>query len=101
MSNLHLLGNTLVIAPIKAPTTVSGIVLPGRHYEHEPQQWRVLQVGAGRRTKKGNQVPIDDLVPGDVIITPTFFESHHEFTDGVRIVDASIALGRVSEEGTD
>jgi co-chaperonin GroES (HSP10) len=98
MSALRLLGNTLVIAPIKAAALASGIILPPTHRVDEPQQWRVLQVGSGRKTKKGHGIPIE-LVPGDVIVTASVFESAHEFSDGVRIVDASVALGRVENEG--
>ena len=96
MSALRLLGNTLVIAPIKAAALSSGIILPPTHRVDEPQQWRVLQVGSGRKNKKGQLIP-REIVPGDVIVTPSVFESVHEFSDGVRIVDASVALGRLDE----
>ncbi len=97
MALLKLIGPTLVIAPIKAQATMGGIILPPSHRVDEPQQWRVLHVGPGRKNKRGVIVPLE-LVPGDVIVTASVFESHHEFTDGVRIVDAGVALGRVDNE---
>jgi len=93
MSKLRLLGNKLVIAPVKVHTSTGGILLPGRHYTRDVQQWQVLQVGQGRLLKNGQR--IHDVCAGDLIVTDGVFECHHEFTDGVRIVDATVALAKV------
>ena len=92
MATLHLLGNTLVIAPLEQQRGVGGLVLlPGRHYTPDPQLWKVLQVGPGRKNKKGQLINCE-IGPGDTILTAPNPEPLHEFTDGVRIVDANVAL---------
>lgn len=89
MRKLNLLGNRVVLQPLRRQTTDGGILIVDR-YNDERQQWRVLQVGP----------KVDpSIVPGAQVVSVQSFEPDHEWTDGVIIADARHILAVFVENG--
>jgi chaperonin GroES len=83
---MRLLGNRLLVEPVRRTQTESGIHIP-EQYNDDRMQWKVLAVGTGRTTKTGALVPIEIPV-GAHILTPMYHGDHYAFDDGRKIIDA-------------
>lgn len=80
---LRLLGPRLVVFPIPPPkvSTVLDLEHPTKYWD-DRRSWSVLQVGPG----------VNDIEPGDKVITHGNEEPLHEFSDRVRIIDAKAVI---------
>lgn len=61
------LGDRVLVETIKDTKTEGGVIIPDIISEGRPERARVLAVGPGRRTDKGELVPMPVAV-GDVVI---------------------------------
>jgi len=88
---MKLLGNHLLVQRVKraTATTTGGILLPpialddnntGGHKEY-----RVLQVGPGRRNRKGILLPVE-CSPGDRVVCQSFTNGAAELSDGRMVI---------------
>ena len=67
VSNIHPLGERVLVKPMaKEEVSRGGIVLPDTVKE-KPQEGEVIAVGAGKRSEKGEFMPMEVKV-GDVVI---------------------------------
>ena len=67
--DLQPLGDRLIVEILEEEeTTVSGIVLPDTAKE-KPQRGRVLAVGPGSRSEKGELIPMDVAVGDEIIFS--------------------------------
>lgn len=80
-----ILGNKLLVERVKRPTasTTGSILLPPVAQDDfntgGPKEYRVLQVGPGRRNRKGVLLPVE-CSPGDRVVC-------HSYTDGATVLD--------------
>lgn len=90
--NVQLLGNTVLLAPVKTACVSDGGIHLVDRYQDDRTRWVVLAVGPGYTTKRGVLVK-PELKPGDnVLFNPQLPDGvRHVFEDGSRwtIVDAS------------
>jgi co-chaperonin GroES (HSP10) len=90
MKKITLLGNRVLVVPLRqAQTSSGGIHLPGA-YQDDEKRYRVVAVGPGRKRKDGGFNRIE-CAPGDVVLIQPFHP--HIIVDDkdgeVRIFDAS------------
>ena len=58
----------ILIEPIKEEEkTKTGILLPDTADKERPEQGKVIAVGAGKKDKKGNRIPLE-VKPGDKVL---------------------------------
>ena len=88
MKTLKPLGNRIVVAPLKPITQTAGGIFVAPRYQDDERRYRVLLVGPGRRTKKGVLVA-PEVKPGDEILARADYGSQHEWTDGVKVINAA------------
>lgn len=70
--NIKPLSNHVLIEPIeKDKTTESGIVIPETVEKGRPIQGKVLAIGPGKMSKKGERIPMSVKV-GDVVLFKKF-----------------------------
>jgi len=73
------------------PVSKGGIHLIERtqfEMEHSGvREWRVLNVGPGRRTKKGVLIPME-VNPGDRVLTHSYTEGPTPLKDGTSIINS-------------
>lgn len=81
MAKLKLLGNRLVVAPYKPTQTDTGILFDMSRQD-DRKRWSVLQVGP----------KVQHIVPGDKVITHGNEEPLFEWSDAVRVINASDVL---------
>jgi chaperonin GroES len=66
-TKLQPLGDRILVKPLaKEEVSRGGIVLPDTVKE-KPQEGEVIAVGAGKRTEKGDVIPMD-LKTGDIVL---------------------------------
>lgn len=84
-----LIGNRVLVAPIKPPTTLSGIHLPPSLQDDfntgGVKLYRVLMVGPGKLHPNGRHVPME-CVPGDRVFCHSYTDGPQEFEDGTKII---------------
>lgn len=93
---MRILGDRLLLRPLPAQEkSAGGIVLPQGQAGDVMYYWRVEAVGAGRRNKKGEIVPMDFAV-GDIVIT-ALYHDHTVLEDGTqrRIVGSEQIIGKL------
>ena len=83
MAHLRLLGSRLVVAPLAAPlaSESTGIVQPAKYYD-DRKRWSVLQVGP----------KVENIVPGDKVLTHGNEEPLFEWSDAVRVIEQKEVL---------
>ena len=93
--DLQPLGDRLIVEVLEdEETTVSGIVLPDTAKE-KPQRGRVLAVGPGSRTDKGELIPLD-VAEGDEIIFSKYGGTEVKLgTDEILILRESDVLAKL------
>ncbi len=68
MAKLVPLDDNVIVKPIEEETTTkSGIVLPETASKEKPMRGRVLSVGPGKLTDKGDRAPIG-VKEGDIVV---------------------------------
>lgn len=87
-------GNLVILRPEESQSRSAGGIVLAERYRPATQIWRVLDVGPGRLTKRGQRVPIE-LTRGDRVFTAQIPNTRHAFSDGVIVVDASEILAKV------
>jgi chaperonin GroES len=97
--DLQPLGDRLIVEVLEdEETTVSGIVLPDTAKE-KPQRGRVLAVGPGGRSDKGEIVPMD-VAEGDEIIFSKYGGTEIKLgMDEILILRESDVLAKVTTTG--
>jgi len=97
--DLQPLGDRLIVEVLEdEETTVSGIVLPDTAKE-KPQRGRVLAVGPGGRSDKGEIIPME-VGEGDEIIFSKYGGTEIKLgTDEVLILRESDVLAKVTSTG--
>jgi len=98
--DLQPLGDRLIVEVLEEEeTTTSGIVLPDTAKE-KPQRGRVLAVGPGGRSEKGDIIPME-LGGGDEVIFSKYGGTEIKLgADEVLILRESDVLAKVVSKGT-
>ena len=88
----RLLGDRLLVEPIKPATTLRGIHLPDQALDDSnvggPKQYRVIEVGPGKRLKNGTIRPMPVSV-GDRIICHSYTTGPYDLGQGRMILTES------------
>lgn len=98
MPKVNLIGNNVLITPIKANAAPGGIIIPEK-YRADPLQFRVLAVGPGRVVRKKGKEPVTipiDLQPGDFVVLPQIHGNKFAREDGTQIIEADEILAKWS-----
>jgi chaperonin GroES len=92
--NLRLLGNRVLLCPIvRHQNRADSIILPQTYTDPQTaNQFRVLAVGPGKRSKHGAIVP-HEVKPGDYVLFKDDFDNITLY-DGRKVVNADQILAR-------
>lgn len=77
-----------MVSPLPQSDRSEGGVLFDMSRRDDRKQFKVLQVGPGKRLKNGSIQPLE-IVPGDKVLIGVTGANLFEWTDGVMIIDAS------------
>jgi co-chaperonin GroES (HSP10) len=93
---MKLLGNRILAERIKRPMNPGGLIhMPEVLHDDDntggPKEWRVLEVGPGRKLKDGTPVPIE-CAPGDRVICHSYTRGATEAAPGKFILDAEMII---------
>lgn len=93
---LRLLGNRILATRIKRTAFPgSTIVLPQILHDDDntggPKEWRVLDVGPGRRNRDGDYLPVE-CRPGDRVICLSYTSGATDAGEGRFILDADTII---------
>lgn len=90
MRKITMLGNRVLLVPLKQSNVTSGGILLAETYQDDEKRYRVVAVGPGLRMKNGEYKRIE-CKPGDVVLVAPY-QAHTiiDEPDGqLRIFDAS------------